>query len=85
MNTSKEMIEKIREIVVDAAGPIGDFVIKKQIKDLGYTPDNFPAERIQILIEKVVENAVYDPEKKMEVKNKLRKILILQSSEKGQR
>ncbi|MCX8174319.1 MAG: hypothetical protein N3F63_06925 [Thermoplasmata archaeon] len=69
------VLEKIREIVVDAAGPIADFVIKKQIRDLGYTADNFPQEKLHILIDRVVDNAIYDKEKKELVRSKLRRLL----------
>ncbi|MEM3444682.1 MAG: hypothetical protein QXJ27_03915 [Thermoplasmata archaeon] len=75
MSGTKEMVEKMRKILIDAAGPIADFVIKKQIRDMGYTLETFPGDKLLLLVDRVVENAIYDPEKKVEIRNKLRKEL----------
>lgn len=42
------------------SGPLAGFVIRKQIKDMGLDAVDFPEERFPELIERVVENAVYD-------------------------
>lgn len=76
MSDTKEFIEKMRSILVDAAGPIADFIIKKQIKDMGYTIENFPLEKLSDLIDRVVENAIYDVERRREIRNRLRKTLL---------
>ncbi|MEM3738742.1 MAG: hypothetical protein QW204_03210 [Thermoplasmata archaeon] len=65
----------MRNIVVDAAGPIADFVIKKQVRDMGYTLETIPIDKLPLLVDKVVENAIYDKEKRIEIRNKLRKVL----------
>jgi hypothetical protein len=75
MKTPRETIEKIRATLADAAGPIASFVVKKQIKDMGYTEDDFPSEKLPELINRVVENAIYNPEMKEDVRRKLRKVI----------
>jgi len=64
-----------REMIL-LSGPLAGFVIRKQIKDMGLDPGNFPDERLVELINKVVENAVYDKSAHKTTINKLRKRLL---------
>ncbi len=69
-------IDVLERELVDLAGPLAVFVIKKQIKDMGLRRDDFPRERLGELIERSVKNAIFDPEKQKKVVRSLRKKLL---------
>lgn len=53
----------MEEIIVDHAGPLGKFVIKKSIKDLGLDLGSFDKKTKEKFISLVLERAIYDTTK----------------------
>ena len=49
-------IEAMERIIVDHAGPVGKFVIKKALADLGGNPMSFTPETKERFIEMVLES-----------------------------
>lgn len=60
-------VEILEEQIVAVSGPIGKYVLKKQIESMGEDPGNFPDSRLKQLIENSVKAAVYsqDMQKQM--------------------
>jgi hypothetical protein len=73
---SREHIETIKSEISKIIGPIGKFMVEKQIKVMGYTEEEFPEEKIPDLIEKVIEIGVYDSQMAKNLKQKLREKTI---------
>ncbi len=71
-----DRIDILEKELVDLAGPLAVFVIKKQIKDMGLRRENFPEERMGELIERSVKNAIFDPKKQKNVERNLKKMLL---------
>ena len=69
-------IDILERELVELAGPLAKFVIKKQIRDMGLQRENFPKDRLGELIERSVKNAIFDPKKQREVSRNLRKKLL---------
>ena len=55
-----ELFSKLEAELVDLAGPLGKFVLKKQLKEMGKTPETFPIEDLPKLIRLVVPKAIFD-------------------------
>ena len=64
-----------REMIM-LSGPLAGFVIRKQIKDMGLDAEGFPEERMGELIDKVVDNGIYDASIKPKTKKMLKKRLL---------
>ena len=71
-----DRIDALERELVELAGPLAIFVIKKQIKDMGFARMNFPEEKMGELIERSVKNAIFEPSKQREVIRDLRKKLV---------
>jgi len=56
-------IQAMEEIIVNHAGPVGTFVIKKAIADLGGNPVNFTDEIKSKFIDMVLERSIFDNSK----------------------
>ncbi len=69
-------IDFLEKELVNLAGPLAVFVIKKQIKDMGLRRDKFPKEKLGELIERSVKNAIFEPSKQKEVIRNLRRKLV---------
>ncbi len=69
-------IDLLEKELIELAGPLAGFVIKKQIKDMGLRRENFPEDRLTELMERSVKNAIFEPSKQKEVIRKLRKKLV---------
>ena len=67
-----EQIEIIKSEISKVIGPIGKFMVEKQIKVMGHTEDDFPDERIPELIERVIDIGVYDSKMAKNLKQVLR-------------
>ena len=65
---SKTELLAIEELVVEHAGPLGKFVIKKTITDMGADPESFDEEQLSKFIDTVLERSIYDPAKWKDVK-----------------
>ena len=57
---SEANIRTMEEIVAEHAGPMGKFVIKKTITDLGCEPENFNDEYLDKFISLVLERSIFD-------------------------
>ena len=65
---SESNIQAMEEIIVEHAGPMGKFVIKKAITDLECEPENFNEEVLDKFISLVVERSIFDPTRWKSVK-----------------
>lgn len=61
MKTS-EKIRRMSEIITEYAGPIAKYMVKGEIKRMGYTEKNFPPEKLPTLARKVIEESIIDPD-----------------------
>jgi len=68
-----DAIDEMRTIVVGYVGPFAGFVVDKQMQDLHMPREDFTDEQMLELIERVVTNAIYDPNLQAEARRKLRK------------
>ncbi len=53
-------IEIIQEELKKVIGPIGKFIVEKQISKMGEDKDNFPDAKLPDLVERVVDIGVFD-------------------------
>ena len=56
-------IREMEDIIINHAGPVGKFVVKKAIADLGGDPVNFNDETKARLIKMVLERSIFDDTK----------------------
>ena len=55
-----EIYSALEEELIELAGPLGKFVLKKHLKEMGSTPDDYPEEKMKELIKAIVPKAVFD-------------------------
>lgn len=70
--STKEKIEIIKSEITKVIGPIGKFMVEKQVTVLGYTEEDLPEDMLPVLIDKVVDIGVYDQRMSKTIKNSLR-------------
>ncbi len=58
----KSKIERITDIVVEYAGPIAKYIVRAEIRKMGYTERDFPDTKLSLLVRKVVSEAIIDPD-----------------------
>jgi DNA-binding transcriptional regulator YhcF (GntR family) len=68
-------IEVIQEELKKVIGPIGKFVVEKQITKMDEDKDNFPDDKLPDLIEKVVDIGVFDKRIQSSVKERIKNSL----------
>ena len=68
---SEVNIPAMEGIIVEYAGPMGKFVIKKAIADIGIDPDKYGRESANKLIDLVLERAIFDKVKWGPVKKQI--------------
>ncbi len=68
-------IEIIQEELKKVIGPIGKFVVEKQITKMDEDKDNFPDDKLSDLIENVVDIGVFDKRIQSTVKERIRSSL----------
>jgi len=73
MVVNTEVMNEIETLLLDYGGPMGSFVLKKVIKDMDEARDRFPLGRVSELIDRTVENAIFDPERQREAIRTLRR------------
>ncbi len=56
-------INALESIIVENAGPMGKFVIKKSMADLGLEPGSINQQDKSKLLDMVLERAVFDKDK----------------------
>ncbi len=54
-------IDRLEEIIIEYAGPIAKYMIKAEIRKMGYSRDNFPKDKLPILARKVIRASITDP------------------------
>ena len=69
---TREQIETIKSEISKVIGPIGKFMVEKQVSVMGHTEDDFPDEKIPELIDRVVNIGVYDTKMSKSIKQKIR-------------
>ena len=66
-------IPAMETIIIEHTGPMGKFVIKKAIADIGIEPDKYGRESANKLITLVLERAIFDKTKWESVKKQILK------------
>ena len=56
-----------------AVGPIGSFIVEKQIKDMNENKETFPDDKLPVLIERSVENGIFDPNQRKSIATKMKR------------
>ena len=72
---TKTKVEIIQEEMKKAIGPIGSFIVEKQIKDMNESKDSFPDEKLNLLIDRSVQTGVFDPSQRKSISTKMKKTL----------
>lgn len=67
-----ESIDIIKSELEKVIGPIGRFIVEKQIAVLEQSEDGFPKEMLPELIDRVVDIGVYDRQMSKTIRIKLR-------------
>ena len=55
-------IDQAMELLVEYAGPMGKFVLKKQLKDLNKNEEDISNTELFDVLTRVVPDAIFDPE-----------------------
>ncbi len=74
-----DKIELLENELVELAGPLGKFVVKKQLKKMGLTRKEVLDTMFLELIRRSVANAVFDPQKQKTAIKELRRKLATQT------
>ncbi len=69
-------LEDIENIVMEYSGPMGKFVVRKQVKDLHNTIDRLTEAEIRSLITNIIEGAIYNEAYQKECLKRLTDALI---------
>jgi hypothetical protein len=69
---ASDKVETLKSEITKIIGPIGKFIIEKQIKAMGYEEDSFPQDKMPELIDRVVDIGVYDKQMSKSIKQRLR-------------
>lgn len=71
--TSRELLSTLEDRMVTYTGPIGKFIVNKQLKDLKLKDSDISNSKLQELIKRSVQAAVYDPKKRSKITKELMK------------
>jgi len=58
--TNDSYILALESVIVEHAGPMGKFVVKKSLSDLGIDANSISGDTQKKLIDMVLERAIYD-------------------------
>ena len=61
---SQSDIQKLENIIVENAGPMGKFIIKKSMSDIGVEPEQITGATQVKFIDMVLERAIFDENKR---------------------
>ncbi|MCK4266710.1 MAG: hypothetical protein KAX31_05470 [Thermoplasmata archaeon] len=61
----------MEEIIVGYAGPLGSFIIKKAIADIGADPTTFDEETVDRFIDLVIKRSIFDRNKWKSIKEEI--------------
>jgi len=73
--STQEKIDILERELVELSGPLGRFVIKKQLKEMGMERDTLPLERLVELVERSVKNAVFNEEDQRKASGRIKKMI----------
>ena len=76
MTMDNNPILKMESIVMEYSGPLGKFVVRKQIKDMAIDLEDSSENNKKELIDRVVVGAVYNDKFKEECASRLKSLLI---------
>jgi hypothetical protein len=74
---TSQKVEQIQNELKKVIGPIGKFVVEKQINNMQEDIDNFPDEKIEELIERSVDIGVFDNTIQKSVKERIRSTIYV--------
>lgn len=69
---ASDQVETLKNELTKLIGPIGKFIVEKQIKAMGYEERDFPQDKMPELIDRVVDIGVYDKQMSKNIKQRLR-------------
>ena len=69
-------LEDIENIVMEYSGPMGKFVVRKQVRDLHNTIDRLTKAETKSLIDNIIKGAIYNEAYQKECLKKLTDVLI---------
>ena len=61
---SNNEIRVLERIIVDNAGPMGKFIIKKSLSDIGVPPESITGNMQTKFIDMVLERAIFDTDRR---------------------
>jgi hypothetical protein len=73
---TSQKVEQIQDELRKVIGPIGKFVVEKQINNMQEDKDNFPDDKIEELIERSVDIGVFDTHIHKAVKERIRSSVL---------
>lgn len=69
---ASDQVETLKYELTKLIGPIGKFIVEKQIKAMGFEESDFPQDKMPELIDRVVDIGVYDRQMSKSIKQRLR-------------
>ena len=72
-------VQQMESIVMEYSGPMGKFVVRKQIKDMAIDLGDSSENNRKELISRVVVSAIYNDKFKEECTSRLKSLLISKS------
>ena len=69
-------VQQMESIVMEYSGPMGKFVVRKQMRDMAIDLDNSTENNKKELIDRVVVSAIYNDKFKKECTSRLKTLLI---------
>lgn len=69
------MVEEIKELLVDKAGPYGEIVVEEKVESLGIS-DNLSEKELKVLITESVLSAITDESKHNKIIKELEEKLL---------
>lgn len=73
---ASDQVETLKNELTKIIGPIGKFIIEKQITAMGYEENGFPQDRMPELIDRVVDIGVYDKQMSKNIKQRLKSAVV---------
>ena len=73
-------LEAAEELLVDYAGPMGKFVLKNKMREMGLSEGTMSDEKIWELLKAAIPDAIFDPEMQRKALHQLRENLSLSIS-----
>ena len=68
---SNNDIRVLENIIVESAGPMGKFIIKKSLSDIGVNPESITGDTQIKFIDMVLERAIFDTDRRKIVRKEI--------------